>query len=188
MLKLYVIIEFRTRIFFKMRKSVNIRFIYGSSFMFKFLSIYFSFFLCFHSLTALEKGDEQAIRTIIEHYTEAWNQHAGEGFGEGFAQDADFVNIFGLHFSGKEEIEVRHIKILNSFLKDSKLKIMNIQLREIQPGVVIAWVRWNLDGFRQPGSDIKLPGVSRDGIFTQIFVRHENLWEITASQNTLTPN
>jgi uncharacterized protein (TIGR02246 family) len=154
--------------------------------MSKYIEVFSILFLLFHSLSALEKGDEQAISAIIDQYADAWNHHAGKGFGEGFAQDADFVNIFGMHFSGREEIELRHIKILETFLKDSKLEILSSQLREIHPGLVIALVRWKIDGFRQPGSD--LPGVIREGIFTQIFAHDPNRWEIVASQNTLIPN
>lgn len=136
----------------------------------------------------LDHADEAAIHDIIQNYTHAWNDQAGKGFGEGFAADADFVNIFGTHFSGKAEIEARHIQILKSFLKNSKLHILSTKLREVQPGLVIALVRWRADGFRQPGSDLSLPGVQREGIFTQVFVKHDHQWEIAASQNTLVPN
>lgn len=147
-------------------------------------------FVCLVSLTsafALEKEDEAAIENVIKNYVEAWNDHGGKGFGAGFAEDADFVNIFGMHFSGKSEIEWRHVKILESFLKDSKLQVLNIKFREVHPKVVIALIRWKVDGFRQPGSTIGLPGVQREGIFTQVFLYQNDQWEIVASQNTLVP-
>lgn len=155
--------------------------------MAKFYIFFIGCLLSIHSAWALEKADEAAINTIVNQYTDAWNDHTGKGFGESFSKDADFVNIFGMHFSGKEEIEFRHIKILESFLKDSKLSILSTKLREVQPGLVIGIVRWKLDGFRQPGSDLNAPGVMREGVFTQVFVQHENQWKIEASQNTLIP-
>jgi uncharacterized protein (TIGR02246 family) len=127
---------------------------------------------------ALEKSDYTAIDKVISGYTYAWNECCGKGFGEGFTQDADFVNIFGTKFSGKEEIEVRHVKILETFLKDSKMEILKTDLREVQKGLVIATVHWRVKGFKKPD-------VTRDGIFTQVFVQQADKWEITASQNTL---
>lgn len=144
--------------------------------------------LCINSLYSLEQADRTAIEEIIQNYADAWNLQQGKGFGDGFTEDADFVNIFGMHFSGKAEIEDRHIKILQGFLKDSKLKITDINLREINPNVVVALVRWNLDGFRNPKSDLKALGEVRSGIFTQVFISQQNKWEITASQNTLSLN
>jgi uncharacterized protein (TIGR02246 family) len=156
--------------------------------MYKLYSYLFICLLYLNVASALDSADRDTIQDIIKGYTIAWNDHAGKGFGEGFAVDADFVNIFGMHFSGKEEIEIRHIKILQAFLKDSKMQILNTTLREVQPGLVIGVVKWKVEGFRQPGSDMSLPGISREGIFTQVFVKREHQWEITASQNTLIPN
>lgn len=77
--------------------------------------IFFSFVTTF--LCALTPEDEKAIHTIINDYTDAWNNREGKGFADGFADDADFVNIFAMVFSGREEIELRHQQILQSFLK-----------------------------------------------------------------------
>lgn len=140
-----------------------------------------------HSALALELSDQSDIEQIILGYTNAWNNNAGKGFGDGFAEDADFVNIFGMHFTGRAEIEERHVKILQTFLKGSVLKIVNIQLREIQPGIVVAIIPWSVDGFRNP-KDLSQPAQTREGIFTQVFFRTNNKWEIVASQNTLKAN
>lgn len=145
-------------------------------------------FLISSALSALEQVDRQEIQEIIQGYTDSWNQRACKGFADGFADDADFVNIFGMHFQGKAEIEKRHIQILQNFLKGSTLEILNTQMREAQPGVVIALVRWRCQGYRNPRSDLSKPGETREGIFTQVFLHANNKWEITASQNTLIPN
>ncbi len=132
----------------------------------------------FNFAFALEKTDQEAIEKVIADYTYAWNEQGCKGFAEGFAQDADFVNIFGMKFSGKEEIEARHIHILQTVLKDSKMEILKTNLREAQEGLVIATVYWRVKGF-------KVGEAIREGIFTQVFVQQGGKWEITASQNTL---
>ena len=102
--------------------------------MYRFQALLFICFAYLNSAFAFETSDQTAIQESIKNYTVAWNDHEGRGFGEGFTADADFVNIFGMHFSGKSEIELRHVKILQSFLKDSKLHILSTKLRE-----VLAW-------------------------------------------------
>jgi uncharacterized protein (TIGR02246 family) len=135
------------------------------------------------SLHALEPSDRRAIQEIIQGHMTAWNEHEGVGLADGFSEDASFVNIVGLSFTGKAEIEDRHVKILRGFLKGSTFKILNIDLREVQEGLVIALVRWRVDGFRNPGSS----NMTQDGIFTHVFVNKGQKWEITAAQNTLVP-
>lgn len=145
-------------------------------------------FLIFWGITqgafSLEKADSYVIHTIIEDYTDAWNLYDCHGFADNFAENADFVNIYGMHFSGKAQIEERHVKIMQGFLKGSKLTILDYKLREARPGVVVALINWKLDGFRDRNSD---QTQTREGIFTQIFVKNDRWWEITSSQNTLKP-
>lgn len=151
--------------------------------MFLHISCLFLFFL--NSLGALEQREKTSIEDIIHSYTEAWNERACSGFADSFTDDADFINIFGMHFTGRSEIEERHKKILESFLKGSVMHIENIKLREVQPGVVIALIKWKLNGFHNPGDDLRLPGETRFGIFSQLFIQSEEKWSIISSQNTL---
>jgi uncharacterized protein (TIGR02246 family) len=106
---------------------------------------------------------------------ESWNERDCQGFGDGFAEDADFVNIFGMVFSGQEEIEARHVQIMQTFLKATKLQMVDTKLREVRPGVVVALIHWSLEGHPKIGQ----------GVFTQLFVQGDSGWEIAAAQNTL---
>ena len=152
---------------------------------FKKIGLLVAWLACLNSLSALEPADQTAIQGIIQEFTNSWNDQAGKGFADAFTEDADFVNVFGMVFKGKTEIEDRHVKILQTFQKDSKLEIVESRLREVTPGLVIAVVHWKLDGFRTPKSDINLPGEMREGIFTHVFILADNSWKITACQNTL---
>lgn len=157
--------------------------------MYRFFLNTFASLLIFFTLSinmgfALSDSERAEVEGVIHNYAEAWNERACVGFANDFSADADFVNIYGMHFSGREEIESRHVRIMQSFLKDSKLKIENIKLREIHPGLIIALVHWSLDGFHRMGSDLSEPGKTRKGLFTHVFL-HNKKWEIVASQNTL---
>lgn len=143
------------------------------------------FLVSVNSVFSLEKSDRNEIQEVIKNYTDSWNLRGGKGFGDGYTQDADFVNIFGMVFSGKAEIEERHIQILRTFLEGSNLEIVDSQLREAQPGLVIALVRWKLTGYRAPGSTANKTPEGREGIYTHVFIKSDKKWKIAASQNTL---
>lgn len=151
----------------------------------RIFSLVVLFIVSLSSGFALENKDHSAIQQVIQGYTEAWNKHAGVGFGDGFSENASFVNIFGMLFWGRAEIEARHVAILQAFLKDSTLEISDVQLQEIQPGIVVALVHWKVSGFQNSNSEKNSPTGMMKGIFTQLFVNNDNKWEIRASQNTL---
>jgi len=134
---------------------------------------------------SLEQNDRSSIERIIQDYTDSWNLRGCVGFGDHYSDSADFVNIYGMKFTGKAEIENRHTIILKSFLKGSKLETVNTLMREVQPGLVVATVFWRCHGFRNPASDLNSIGEIREGVFTHILIRMNEKWEITASQNTL---
>lgn len=134
------------------------------------------------SIFALDTSDHKAINQIIEHFTDAWNYHAGQGSADYYCQDADFVNIFGMAFAGKQEIEERHIKIHESFLKGSIFEVTDLRLREAKSDVVIGHVYWKVSNIQKPGKD-PLNEIMK-GVFTHVFLKNQDKWEITATQNT----
>jgi len=142
----------------------------------KYLSLFFV--LSFTSLFALDTSDRMAIDKIVEHLTHAWNECEGKGFADYYTQDADFVNIFGTAFVGKQEIENRHVKILATIFKGSQFEVLETRLREVKPDVVIGQVYWEVTNAPKP----------MRGIFTHTFVKNNGDWEITSTQNTLISN
>lgn len=135
------------------------------------------------SLFSLEKAEEESIRKVVNGYVHSWNYECGRGFADGFSEDASFVNIFGMDFKGRDEIEKRHIHILETFLKDSKFEVMDFNIREAAPNLVIAHVRWRVEGHNQMGSAEKAPAMT--GIFSHTFFKKDGRWEIISCQNTL---
>lgn len=145
----------------------------------KYLSFFLFFILSFTSLFAIDSRDRNAIDKIVEHFTHAWNDCEGKGLGDYYAQDADFVNIFGTAFAGKQEIEDRHVKILGTFLKGSIFEVIEAKVREAKPEVVIAQVYWKVTNIQKPRAE------TMKGILTHTFVKNKGIWEITSTQNTL---
>ena len=143
----------------------------------------FLFFLSLvSSALALDTSDRDRIHKIVEHFTNAWNQHAGKGSADHYAEDADFVNIFGTAFSGKKEIEERHVKIHETFLKGTLFEVTDLKIREVQPGIAMVQVHWKVSGVQKPGAPAQ---ETMKGVFTHAFIKNNDQWEITSTQNTL---
>src|SRR5208282_506981 len=53
-------------------------------------------------------SDEEAVRKVVNGFAEAWNRHDMDAFGALFAPDADFVNVGGVHWTGREAIQLNH--------------------------------------------------------------------------------
>ncbi len=129
------------------------------------------------TLSALQPSDQKAIETMIGDFTKAWNLQQGSGSSEHYAEEADFINIFGSIFSGKEEIEKRHQEIHKGFMKDSRFQVEEIKFREIKEDVVMAQVYWIVDG-----GQLKEP---MRGIFSHLFCKKQEGWQILSTQNTM---
>lgn len=138
------------------------------------------------SMFALDTTDHKTINQMIEHFSNAWNYHEGHGSADYYAQDADFVNIFGMAFAGKQEIETRHIKIHEAFLKGTTFEVIDLKLREASPEIVIAHVYWKVSNIQKPGKDPL--NETTKGIFTHVFFKNHGKWEIIATQNTIISN
>ena len=88
-----------------------------------------------------------------------------------------------MHFSGKQEIEDRHVQIHETFLKESQFKVVDLKLKEAKPGVVIAQVFWIVSGIKK--SEVKAMPETTKGVFTHTFIKNGDAWQITSTQNTL---
>ena len=122
------------------------------------------------------------IEGVINALTESWNSHDMALYGAQFADDADFVNVLGMHWHGREAIAAQHAAIHRTIFRNSVLKILDYSLRPLGAGVLLVLLRWEMTGHETP------PGVPfatvRHGMITSVFVEREERWVIGALQNT----
>jgi uncharacterized protein (TIGR02246 family) len=122
------------------------------------------------------------IESVIHALAESWNSHDMAMYGAQFADDADFVNVLGMHWHGREAIESQHAAIHRTIFRNSVLKILDYSFRPLGTDVVLVHIRWEMTGHETP------PGVPfaevRHGMITSVFVEREERWLIGAMQNT----
>jgi uncharacterized protein (TIGR02246 family) len=122
------------------------------------------------------------VDVVISALTESWNHHDMTAYAAQFTEDADFVNVVGMHCQGRGEIEAQHAHLHRTIFRNSTLPDLNRSVRFLNPGVALAHVRWEMTGHESlPGWHVP---ETRYGILTAILVQESDRWRVTAVQNT----
>ena len=122
-----------------------------------------------------------AAKAVAAGFVDDWNSHDMKSFAELFAEDADFVNVIGLWWRGRPEIEKSHEALHATRMRDSHLVATETAVRVLRPGVAVIHVRWELTG--DTGFDgVALP--PRQGILSLVTVRTGSKWLVASAQNT----
>jgi uncharacterized protein (TIGR02246 family) len=132
------------------------------------------------------QSSESEIREIISHQSEAWDRHDAKAWVAPFSEDADFINILGMKFAGRAEIERRHDDIFKTIFARSRVVVTTERVRFLSPSVAIAETEHALRDY-----DRLPPGIQptdADGTLRTrmryVWERKAEGWRIVAAQNT----
>lgn len=125
---------------------------------------------------------------LVGEIEAAWNSHDMARFAACFAADADFVNVAGAWWRGREEIEERSAASHADRFKNSTMRLELAAFKEVGPAIGVMHVRWQLDGHGASGP--RRTTETRRGIWSWTVRRHDGKLEIVSSHNTdvLTPS
>ncbi len=123
---------------------------------------------------------EEEIRQLILKGIERFNRHE-VGTSAGFIPDADFVNVEGVWMRNRDEINRVHTKASTTWLKDAKIKLIELKIRFVKPDVVIVRQLHEMTGSRSPSGE-ELPPHRQ--ISMRVLVKENGKWSTTAFQNT----
>ena len=138
-----------------------------------------------------EPNDKEAVRQVVSGFVHAWNHHDMEAFGKLFAPDADFVNVGGDWWKGRQAIQREHAYSHGTIpadtpgeppryfgiFKTSTMRFIQIDVRFVGKDMAVAHASWELLG------DTRTPNPRR-GLFTFLLTRQDGAWWIAAAQNT----
>jgi uncharacterized protein (TIGR02246 family) len=128
-----------------------------------------------------QDNDEIGVRAVVSGFEAAWNRHDMDAFGKLFATDADFVNVRGIRWVGREQIRNAHAAVHATIFKASTLKIEDTSVRFLTPDVATARSVCTLSGQSTPDGQV-VP--TRTTILTNVLVRTDGQWLIVLTQNT----
>ena len=121
------------------------------------------------------------VTRTVHAFAECWNRHDMQAFAELFTTDAEFVNVVGLWWKGRDEIKKAHEFTHATMFKNSRLTVSDVSIRFPAEGIAIARCRWVLEGHVSPEGK-SLP--ARNGILLHVLSRNAKAWSIIDSQNT----
>jgi uncharacterized protein (TIGR02246 family) len=130
----------------------------------------------------LDTSDEASIRGIFAAYQSDWNHHDMQALGNLFTEDAQWVNVVGMHWSGKPDIVKAHEAYHRLLFTKTEIKFTNIAIRPIAPDVVIAVIDEDFDASQLPDGGIR--PASKD-ILSFILVKRDGHWKIVHGHNTI---
>ena len=122
--------------------------------------------------------DEQAIQQVLTQLEAAWNASDSETYAALFAEDANFIQIYGGQLDGRRAIEASHRVILDTIYKGSQARFTLQSIRAVRPDVVVVFSRAHLK-FYQGNKPLEM-----DTRPTFIMAKEQGRWQIVAFQNT----
>ena len=139
-------------------------------------------------------NDAQDVRNVVAGFAASWNRHDLDAFGKLFAPDAEFVNVAGNLWTGRQSIQTQHAyshgvipadspgfseadRPYHGIFKNSTIKFDQIIVRFLRNDVADAYVHWELLGDARTHEP-------RRGVFLFVLTRQNGAWLIAAAQNT----
>lgn len=101
------------------------------------------------------------VRDLVDRYAGAWNAADMDAMGTLYADDVHWVNIVGMHWQGKAQVDRAHRVYFDVMFKGVPLLLEEIEsVQPIAGGGFVVVVRWSVGAFRTPAGERRPP--SRD--------------------------
>ena len=121
---------------------------------------------------------QEAIKSVITNYEQAWNRHDAKALAEQYHMDATWVNWFGAYYKGRAEIEKHYQTTHTTYFKATQFTTRSIEdITFLKPDVALVHVRTDLSG------DERYPGQTFRFRRTILITNKEGGWRISAGQN-----
>lgn len=129
--------------------------------------------------------DEAVIRKLVDAQAEAWNRSDAVAWSKDFAQDAEFINILGRVFKGREEIESRHAFVFRTAFKGSRTQVTVTRVLFLAANVAVTDMEHVVTGYAglPPGVQPTEAGVLKTRM-RYVMKKTGKRWEIVTGQNT----
>lgn len=125
--------------------------------------------------------DDAGVRGLVAQFQDCWNRHDMESFAAHFVEDADFVYVGGVRWTGRAAIKEAHAATHRTHFKNSQLTMLDTTVRFLGTNVAIARTTWRLVGHTTRNGQ---PAPERRGILTHVVARQDGKWQVVVSQNT----
>jgi len=113
-------------------------------------------------------------------FTEAWNARRADRLAALFEEDADFINVVGIWWENRADIEKAHDYGLKVIFNESTLKVGRIKVKPLGNDHAVVHARMRLTGQTPKDGAAGL----RHNLFLFVLRKHGNHWLCVSAQNT----
>lgn len=135
-------------------------------------------YLCFSYNMTVENAVIPA--DIPRLFVEAWNERRADKIADLFVPDADFINVVGIWWENKEDIQKAHGYGLTVIFNESRLTLGKVKVKMLSPDIAVVHARFRLTGQRGHGQ----PAGLRQNLFLFVIQRLQERWLAVSAQNT----
>jgi uncharacterized protein (TIGR02246 family) len=125
--------------------------------------------------------EKDAIAGVVTRIIEAWNRHDMDAFANVFAEDADFVNVRGVRWIGRDVIRKAHVTTHATIFKNSQLSLKETSTRFLRPDVAVARSVTEVTGQTNASGQTLPP---RSAMLTLVMMNMQRQWLVVVAQNT----
>ena len=120
----------------------------------------------------------QGIQETFNQLSDAWKNGDGAAFAQCCTEDVDFINLLGMHVTGRRAVVELHEKIFRGPYKDSTVAFAIESIRVISPAAALVIAPSRLDVPAGPVKGIVL------SVASILLVRDDDRWQIANFHNT----
>ena len=113
-------------------------------------------------MVAIDDSVRAKVKAVLGQWEAAWNASDMNAMWQLATDDVHWVNVVGMLWRGKTEVQKAHQAYFDLLFKDRSCKLEAIESIEPLPGgAFVAVVRWSMGGFRRPTGQMRPPGKDR---------------------------
>ena len=129
-----------------------------------------------------DREHQETIRSMTEHYMALWNAHDIAEHSKLLTEDADLVNVVGMHVRGRQDIQKHHEQLHRTIFSKSVSRIVELSIQSIDNSTVLVHMHWEMKGAAKlPGWNVPEP---RTGVMTLLWVKRNGEWRVRSLHNT----
>lgn len=125
---------------------------------------------------------QATVRRQMELYMALWNAHAIAEHSKLLADNADLVNVVGMHVRGRQAIQEHHEQLHRTIFSKSVSRIVELAIHSVDHATVLVHMHWEMKGAAKlPDWNVPDP---RTGVMTLVWVKQGAEWLVRALHNT----
>ena len=109
-------------------------------------------------MPTIDNGAVAKVKAVLEGWEAAWNAADMNAMWQLATDDIHWVNVVGMHWRGKTEVQKAHQAFFDLMFKNRSCKLEEIEsVKALPGGAFVAVVRWSMGGYRRLNGEVRPP-------------------------------